>query len=355
MQFPQKMPHGSAPARDGQIGFYVSEEAAAKPWFQRGQQVIFINGINTSGEAHAQNARDLSLIQGCPVLGIYNRTNGVARDFIQCLKDKITLLSPFARSVAEWTLSVDAGFATVQRQNPALSRVEYVKRIIDGNTATLALYEHLVALAPALRTASRIYCHSQGNLITSNALTAVALALGPQAIAGIEVNSFGSPCHSWPEGLRRTNYTFTFDYVVLATLSLDLNSVSVGFGISHGFAEYRKHDAEFIVNRFRTGGWGMTVDMDEAGLADHLVSLGGNADRLTSVFARLKAAHWTDCDDVAAIYTGKMRLGHDATMRAMARSNPALIRLISDCMTGGTVNWLSAAEKVEVAYLKQLL
>ncbi len=355
MQFPQKMPPGAAPMRDGQTGFYVCDEAASKPWFQQGRHVIFINGINTSGEAHAGSARDLSLIQACPVLGIYNRTNGIASDFIQCLRDKITLLSPFARSVAEWTLSVDAAFATVHRQNPALTRVDFVKRIIDGNAATLALYEHLVALAPGQRTAARIYCHSQGNLITSNALTAVALALGPQAIAGIEVNSFGSPCHSWPDGLRRTNYTFTFDYVVLATLSLDLNSVSVGFAVSHGFSDYRTHDAEFIVNRFRTGGFGVTAQMDEAGLADHLVTLGGNADRLTKVFSRLKSAHWTDCDDVAAIYTSKMRLGHDQVMRTMARHSPALIRLISDCMTGGAMNWLSAGERVEVAYLKQLL
>ena len=355
MQFPQKMPQGSAPVRDGQIGFYVSEEAASKPWFQQGRHVIFINGVNTSGEAHARSARDLSLIQACPVLGIYNRTNGIARDFIECLRDKITLVSPFARTVAQWTLAVDAAHAVVRQKNPALSRVDFVKRIIDGNAAALALYDHLVALAQGERASIRIFCHSQGNLIASNALTAVALALGPQAVVGIEVNSFGSPCHSWPDGLRRTNYTFTFDYIVLATLSLDLNSVSVGFAVSHGFSEYRRHDAEFIVNRFRTGGFGVTADMDEAGLADHLVALGTNADRLTKVFSRLKSAHWTDCDDVAAIYTRKMRLGHDGVMRGMARHSPALIRLIRDCMTGGTMNWLSADEKVEVAYLKQLL
>lgn len=355
MQFPQHLPAGTVPVRDGQIAFYVSEEAAKKPWFQPAKQVIFINGMNTSGLEHANGARDLSLIQACPVLGVFNRTNGIARDFIQCLRDRVTLLSPFAGSVADWTKSVDFAFAAIKVKSPTLTRTAFVRGIIDGNAATLALYDHMVGLVPGQRLAARIYCHSQGNLITSNALTAVAIALGPQAIQGIEVNSFGSPCHTWPDGLRRTNFAFTFDYVVLATLSLDLNAVSVGFGVSHGFAEYRRHDAEFAVNRFRTGGMGMTANMDEEGLADYCVSLGGNADRLTNIFTRLKDAHWTDCDDVAEIYVRKMRLGHDQVMRTLARHSPALIRLISDCMTGVAVNWLSASERIEVDYLRQLI
>lgn len=355
MQFPQHMPTGTVPVRDGQIAFYVSDEAAKKPWFQPAKQVIFINGMNTSGAQHAESARDLSLIQACPVLGVYNRTNGIARDFIQCLRDKITLLSPFAGSVAEWTKSVDFAFAAGKPKSPALSKTGFVRGIIDSNAATVALYDHMIGLDPGQRLSQRIYCHSQGNLITSNALTAVAIALGPQAIQGIEVNSFGSPCHTWPDGLRRTNFNFTFDYVVLATLSLDLNAVSVGFGVSHGFAEYRRHDAEFAVNRFRTGGFGMTVNMDEEGLADYCVSLGGNADRLTNIFTRLRDAHWTDCDDVAEIYVRKMRLGHGAMMQAMAKSNPGLIRVLIDCLTGGAVTWVSAGEKAEADYLRGLV
>lgn len=355
MQFPQHMPVGIPPVNDGQIAFYVSEEAVKKPWFQTGIHVIFINGMNTSGAQHAESARDLSLIQACPVLGIYNRTSGIARDFIQCLRDKITLLSPFAGSVVEWTRSVDFAFAAVKATSPALTKAAFVRRIVDGNAATVALYDHMIGLDPGQRRAARIYCHSQGNLITSNALTAVAIALGPQSIQGIEVNSFGSPCHTWPDGLRRTNFTFTFDYVVLATLSLDLNSVSVGFGVAHGFSEYRKHDAEFAVNRFRTGGIGMTVNMDEEGLADYCVSLAGNADRLTNIFTRLKAAHWSDCDDVAEIYVRKMRLGQGGLMQQMARSNPGLVQVLIDCLTGGTLTWVSAGEKAEADYLRGLL
>ena len=355
MQFPQHMPAGNAPVTDGQIGFYVSEEAVKKPWFQPAKQVMFINGMNTSGSQHAESARDLSLIQACPVLGIYNRTNGIARDFLQCLRDKVTLLSPFATSVVEWTRSVDAAFAAARAKSPAVQRIDFIRRIVEGNAATVALYDLMVGMDQGQRLAQRIYCHSQGNLITSNALTAVAIALGPQAIQGIEVNSFGSPCHTWPDGLRRTNFTFTFDYVVLATLSLDLNAVSVGFGVSHGFAAYRRHDAEFVVNRFRTGGIGMTVNMDEEGLADYCLSLGGNADRLTTIFTRLKEAHWTDCDDVAEIYVRKMRLGQGALMQAMARSNPGLVQVLIDCLTGGTLTWVSAGEKVEAEYLKGLL
>ena len=55
--------------------------------------------------------------------------------------------------------------------------------------------------------------YSQGNLIASNALTAVALADGLQAIRGVMVISFGSPCRFWPPGIRHHNFAFANDPV----------------------------------------------------------------------------------------------------------------------------------------------
>ena len=41
-----------------------------------------------------------------------------------------------------------------------------------------------------------------------------------------------------------------------------------------------KNDPAFVVNRFRWGGWGMTVSLDEKGLATALISMGKNLQRV---------------------------------------------------------------------------
>ncbi len=344
-----------APTADGQIALYASTEAMSKPWFQTMDRVLFVNGMNTSGALHAEHARALSLTQACPVLGIYNRTDGPVSDFVQSLRDKLTLITATAASFDDWARVIDTNFDLAKRRNPALTKLDFVAGIIGGNRSTLALYHYLAALTASQRQALRLYCHSQGNLIAANALTALALALGKAAIAGIEVHCFGSPCWSWPPGLRRTNYGFTFDYVMLMTLSVDLSNVSIGFSVSHSFSQYRLHDAEFIVNRFRTGGFGATLHMDEEALADFCVALGGNLDRLRPIFERLKAAQWTDCDDVAEIYVRKMRTGRPDTLRQVARNDRSFVQLLLDCLTKGLLNWTTASEKAEADFLKTLL
>ena len=182
-------------------------------------------------------------------------------------------------------------------------------------------------------------------------------------IDGIEVNSYGSPCRYWPKGIRHQNFAFTFDPVALLDLRAGFSTSKIGFvgvlGIplnldpmySHSFLRYMDNDAEFVVNRFRWGSFGLTASMDEVGLAKFLVSIGNNTRRLKKIFERLKTGHWTDSDDVAFEYVSRMRKGHHATMVAMAHADAALIKLLIELLESG---WTTTSERAEITYLKAL-
>ena len=218
--------------------------------------------------------------------------------------------------------------------------------MISSNKATLSLYALLAA--PGGLNKPRIYCHSQGNLITSNALTAVALAKGQAAVNGIEVNSFGSPCRYWPQGVARTNYAFTFDPISWLDLRTDLSSSKIGFVAAHGFDVYLQHDAEFIVNRFRWGAFGLTASLDEKGLAGFMVRIGNNPKRLRGILERLYKAHWSDSDDVALLYVDAMS---DADLRTIRNGDPSVIALLIKSLETG---WTTSREKAAIQRLQAL-
>ena len=200
-----------------------------------------------------------------------------------------------------------------------------------------------------------IFAHSQGNLITSNALTAVAIADGLPAIQGRVVHSFGSPCLTWPPGLDHRNHAFTFDPVGMMDFKFSFSNIKVGGVISHSFAEYMKYDPEFVINRFRWGSFGFTANMDEDGLATAMKDMGNNPNRLHGIFKRLDDAHWSDKDDITLLYIQKMRkTGGESTLRMMAKTKPALIDVMLECLVGGTFTWNTAEEKKQGDFLRSL-
>jgi hypothetical protein len=265
--------------------------------------------------------------------------------------DKITLVPAQAGSFSGWKLALDAAYVAAHAISPSLTKIDFVGSLIAGNQATLAVYSYVVTLSQSDRAALKLYCHSQGNLITSNALTAVALALGASSISGLEVNSFGSPCRFWPEGLNRTNYAFTFDPVSWLDYNAGFSSVKIGFVAAHAFDIYMRNDAEFVVNRFRWGSFGLTASMDEEGLADYMVGIGNNPPRLKGIVQRLLSAHWSDSDDVAYYYVNKMRTRHGSVMQQIARGDPGLIRLLYRCLDEGIT---TPGERTEMNYLNTL-
>ena len=343
------------PSGDGAVNLYVSAEAKAQGWFNQNRRGGFVNGMANSPANHMESALALSLLQGCPVVGIYNQTDGFWLDLGQCIADKISLVGAQAGSFAAWKLALDTAYLAAKAVRPGLSKVSFVGGLVLRNKATHSLYQYITEMPVSERAALNIFSHSQGNLIVSNALTAAALALGGRAIMGMEVNSFGSPCRYWPQGLKRTNNAFTFDPVSWLDYSAGFSSVKVGFTkgiVAHGFDIYMKHDAEFIVNRFRWGSFRMTASMDEAGLAKYLVGIGHNPPRLKAIFKWLDDKHNSDADDVAVLYCKAMRTQHPSTFAAIARDDKSLVELLIRCMEEG---WTSADEKTEIRHLKTLI
>ncbi|MFO0012886.1 MAG: hypothetical protein ACK553_09100 [Planctomycetota bacterium] len=351
MRAPNIRTSGAAPGADGQVNLYISGEAREQSWFNPQRRVVFVNGMLNSPSDHRDSATALSLLQGCPVIGVYNRTDGFWSDLGQCITDKARLVHIQAEvghlNFAQWVSATQALFQQSQRFNPSLTLVDFVGSLIQDNAATYALYG-LLAGEGGIPRSTPIYCHSQGNLITSNALTAVALALGVDALRDIEVHSFGSPCRYWPPGISRVNNAFTFDPVSWLDLRVDLSSSKIGFVCDHAFTRYMQHDAEFIVNRFRWGSFGLTASMDEVGLAEYLIRLGNNPTRVKPVFERLRDAHPSDSDDVAYEYTSR---ASDSLLRSLKGSSPSLINLLIELMDSG---WTSSEEQEAILRLRAL-
>jgi hypothetical protein len=326
---------GGNPSRDGDITLYVSPEGQAQNWFSNARRVIFVNGMANSPDDHASSARGLSLLQGCPVIGVYNRSDGLWGDLGQCITDKLKMSTVQAKvgvSFESWVAAIDLLYEAARLRDRTLQKTDFVGGLISGNPATHALYSLLVGSGGVSASSTPIYSHSQGNLITSNALTAVALAKGTSAIAGVEVNSFGSPCRYWPPGIDRTNNAFTFDPVSWLDLRADMSSSKVGFVAGHAFTLYMQRDAEFIINRYRFGGFNMTMSMDEDGLASTLIKIGPNAPRLRKIFERLRDVHQTDSDDVALAYVEKASV---SLLQALKQADANLIPLLISLLRSG--------------------
>lgn len=351
---PIKSP-GGKPSHDGDLNLYESEEIGKKDWFDRTRKVIFVNGMDNSPENHRVSADGLSTLQACPVLGCYNQSDGKLKDLWQCLRDKLKfslVTGSQSQNFDEWNKVVDAEYALVRRAQPAITKAAYVSSGLSNNKATSVMFD--VLRDPAWKAAP-IFAHSQGNLITSNALTAVALVDGKQAIQGREIYSYGSPNLNWPPGIKHYNHAFTFDPVGWLDYRFSFSSIKVGFKVAHGFDTYRQFDPEFVINRFRWGSFGLTANMDEAGLAQAMVDMGANPRRIEGIFERLLKRHNSDADDVALLYVQKMRnTGRSDQLKMMAMENKKVIQLMIECLTGG-ISWVTGEEKQAAEFLKGLI
>ncbi len=342
---------GNIPTGDGDINLYESPELKGTHYFDRSRQVIFVNGMDNTPQNHKASAEALSTLQCCPVIGVYNQTDGFWKDLGQCLSDKLTLVAPQSGAFVSfnlWGKLFDNAYESAKAKQPSLTKADYMERAISSNKATLALYRLVRGAGARLP----IFSHSQGNLITSNMLTAVALVDGP--LQNCQVHSFGSPCRFWPPGIQHFNHAFTFDPVGWMDYKFSFSSIKVGGVAAHSFTQYMRYDPEFLINRFRWGSFGFTANMDEDGLANALVEIGLNPERLLGIFKRLYDAHWSDRDDVTLAYVNKMRSrGHEATLKSLATTKPEVIVQMVKCLVGG-VGYNSPEEIQQANYLRSL-
>lgn len=347
MRFPN-IAHNVLPGFDGAVTRYVSPEVQDKSWFTPHKSVIFVNGMDNEPSDHMTSAHNLSLMLGCPVIGVYNQKGGFWPDVWQCITDKASLTGVqtgnFNYNQRGFEL-YEKLYQAQKSKNPMLTKEDFTHDLLSSNAASQALFALLAAPGGMLGTP--LYCHSQGNLIGSNALSAVTLVKGAGAVQGLEVFSFGSPARGWPSGIKRVNNAYTFDFVSILDVTVDWTSSKVGFKVAHGFDNYIAQDGEFVVNRFRTGGWGVTVNMDEKGLAKFCLGLGTNTRRLRSIFDRLEKAHWTDSDDVAVAY---VNLLSDEQIAGLQRTDPVFITQLIRLLKAG---YTASDEKAAIRRLER--
>jgi hypothetical protein len=256
----------SIPTYGGQVLEYVTATPRRASPF-----IYFINGIQTNGSEHAQEATEVATITERVVRGVFNRTDGenalgMGGDLLQCMADWIDV---FLSQVGEMAMRglekvVNAGQKAVSTlshlhvpqafhfghhachssprpqpaNRPAASApskshspidlanairsripekflVEYVEWCLKWrNQATSSLFTqlHTNRQHPQL-----IVAHSQGNLITCDALWGMCLAYGEDSIAQMRVYSLASPAPAWPSGLanHRCVYGYKNDAVTL--------------------------------------------------------------------------------------------------------------------------------------------
>src|SRR5262245_20632350 len=291
------------PATDGEINEYAYKEAVASSQFDRSRKVIFINGMLNKGTDHAESALALSWVQMCTVIGVYNQSVSGWVDFTQCIGDKNQFNGPLSFSAQNKVmLGTVLGGKTAEQA---------ARRALERNPAQVAVFDLLRRPEHHHR---EIFAHSQGNLILSNALQAIAAVDGAAALDGYMVHTFGSPTVNWPMGITKYEHAFTWDPVAFLAgfdTTWTISKVGMPSGsmnpITHAFLEYLKCDPAFFVNRFRWGGLGVTFNMDEDGLAKALAAMGTNMRRVKSIFEHLNKKHNSDADDVAVRYVKEIR------------------------------------------------
>jgi hypothetical protein len=184
------------PVGDGEVNEYnLTRSAVATP------RVYFVNGIRVVDREHALTAGYLSVLIERPVWGVYNKTAGVglgsAVDVAQCLLDYAQ--NATARLGSRGNLNKPARVPD-HKIPEFLARLD--RQYVVWNKATRELFKELVRHKGQRQL---IVAHSQGNLITSNALFVLEDVFGSVALRDVRVYSLASPAPAWPLGLRVTN------------------------------------------------------------------------------------------------------------------------------------------------------
>ena len=223
------------PKNDGEVTAYRSIiPIATQP------RIYYVNGIQNDGRDHAQTATALSALTEHQIIGIYNATAGkgagIILDLLQCGADWIDV---FLSKIAEWGniginfvinhlrdfvrdhLNMGRGdpvnMANAIRQKLSLKqRLALIEGCVSTyNKATASLFHQLNG---HLGSSQIIIAHSQGNLITADALWSMVICHGEQSLDKMRVYSLASPAPAWPLGIRhrRKVYGHTNDLVTLA-------------------------------------------------------------------------------------------------------------------------------------------
>ncbi len=184
------------PAYQGSKGLAAAVRAKRMRLPRKGKYpVIFINGIQPSPEKHTMQAMITSAVSGGPVFGIYNagNTKGTTSkidDLMHCASLKtVTAIRKSASARIDKAIEHLTGLHGIAQQN--------LRELLSKeDPASAKLFD---CLCSGAFDNVRICAHSQGNIITCNALNAYVALKGKDAIARMRVYAFGSPVTFWSE------------------------------------------------------------------------------------------------------------------------------------------------------------
>jgi hypothetical protein len=220
------------PAGDGAVTLYGPQAS--------NRRLIYVNGINTSPQAHRETAAALSGILQAQVLGVYNASDGIGRDLEECADEyadlvKDVLMNAGKRASAEVIRLGSRALSSV----PPLQFLKYAGDVAATsldmlplppstdyltNPATYALWNllaHHTRHWPHL--AISIVAHSQGNLITSSALflheySTITKGIGTKR--AIHVYALASPSPAWPRSPHVSVRTYSYADDIVPYLSM---------------------------------------------------------------------------------------------------------------------------------------
>lgn len=150
------------------------DEATRRAALKSGAR-IFVNGIDTTLANHYAAAQRLANELNKPVVGIYNATGGKGNDLLQCAADKL-----FDRT-----------------NNPAIATLTGI--LEEQGQGTGKSYQN------------KIFAHSQGSLIVSEALRQAGKA--GANLQQYEVTTFGNAAWTFPRGPKYHHYVHDDDLV----------------------------------------------------------------------------------------------------------------------------------------------
>ena len=140
-----------------------------------------------------QCVQDWSFAVGSKLSGYANaRANAGANQASQFVAEVFTRFG--GRRSAPMTIDLAA---RIRARIPEANRVQFLAAYLRGfNPASAALFLELVSRRGSEKTI--IVAHSQGNLVTADALWAITIALGQSHLRSITLLSLASPVPAWP-------------------------------------------------------------------------------------------------------------------------------------------------------------
>ncbi|MBI1832096.1 MAG: hypothetical protein HYR84_11670 [Planctomycetes bacterium] len=240
---------GAAPGHDGAVNWYFWDRDQLR--IDRAP-VIYVNGMNTVANDHMLVALVLSAALERYIIGVYNLKGipsilgfpgteeldklmenrkkkdkgwrlkldkavqtvnaavGFIADVVQCAEDKIAGYTPLGLTGGPPSPELFAAWA----DDSGLTIDQAIKVVCGGNKATLALLDELMRRPKPVT----IVCHSQGNIITANAIFALSCLYGHYLHGMIRVISLASPVTFWPPGIRLFKFAFTNDPIAFLSL-----------------------------------------------------------------------------------------------------------------------------------------